>query len=69
MRLHETTLHENARLRTQWCATSVSYSTQTEIAYIYRPDQSEPNVVQGFDNELSGEAVLPGFQLRLAELR
>jgi Uma2 family endonuclease len=44
-------------------------STQAEIAYIYRPDQSEPNVVQGFDNELSGEAVLPGFQLRLAELR
>jgi Uma2 family endonuclease len=42
---------------------------ETEIAYIYRPDQSEPNVVQGFDNELSGEAVLPGFQLRLAELR
>ncbi|TGE24499.1 Uma2 family endonuclease [Hymenobacter aquaticus] len=41
----------------------------TETAYIYRPGQPEPEVVQGFDNELSGETVLPGFQLRLAELR
>ncbi|MBC6608016.1 Uma2 family endonuclease [Hymenobacter sp. BT188] len=41
---------------------------ETETAYIYRPGQPEPEVVQGFDNELSGEAVLPGFRLRLAEL-
>ncbi|TGE26095.1 Uma2 family endonuclease [Hymenobacter aquaticus] len=40
-----------------------------ETAYIYRPGRPEPEVVQGFDNELSGETVLPGFQLRLAELR
>lgn len=42
---------------------------ETETAYIYRPGQPEPEVVQGFNNELSGEAVLPGFQLRLVELR
>ncbi|MBO0359051.1 Uma2 family endonuclease [Hymenobacter sp. BT186] len=42
---------------------------ETETAYLYRPGQPEPEVVQGFENELSGEAVLPGFRLRLAELR
>ena len=42
---------------------------ETETAYLYRAGQPEPEVVQGFDNELSGEAVLPGFRLRLAELR
>ncbi|OON70008.1 Uma2 family endonuclease [Hymenobacter sp. CRA2] len=41
----------------------------TETAFIYRPGQPEPETVQGFDNELSGEAVLPGFRLRLSELR
>ncbi|MBB4602102.1 Uma2 family endonuclease [Hymenobacter luteus] len=40
---------------------------ETETAYLYRPGQ--PETVQGFDNELSGETVLPGFRLRLAELR
>lgn len=42
---------------------------ETETAYLYRPDRPEPAVVQGFDHELSGETVLPGFRLRLAELR
>ncbi|WP_219601059.1 Uma2 family endonuclease [Hymenobacter sp. DG01] len=42
---------------------------ETETAYLYRPGQPEPEVVQGFDNELSGETVLPGFRLRLSELR
>lgn len=42
---------------------------ETETAYIYRPSQPEPELVKGFENELSGEAVLPGFLLRLAELR
>ncbi|MGI4862354.1 MAG: Uma2 family endonuclease [Janthinobacterium lividum] len=40
----------------------------TETAYIYRPGQPV-EVVQGFDNELNGEPVLPGFQLDLRELR
>ncbi|UYZ64191.1 Uma2 family endonuclease [Hymenobacter weizhouensis] len=42
---------------------------ETETAYIYRPSQAEPEVIQDFDRELSGETVLPGFRLRLAELR
>ncbi|SHJ50180.1 Endonuclease, Uma2 family (restriction endonuclease fold) [Hymenobacter daecheongensis DSM 21074] len=42
---------------------------ETETAYLYRPGQPEPETVQGFDNELSGETVLPGLRLRLAELR
>ncbi|HEX8349312.1 MAG TPA: Uma2 family endonuclease [Hymenobacter sp.] len=42
---------------------------ETETAYIYRAGQPEPEVVQGFEQELSGEDVLPGFRLRLAELR
>ena len=42
---------------------------EAETAYIYRAGQAEPEIVRGFDRELSGETVLPGFQLRLAELR
>ncbi|MCC2544956.1 Uma2 family endonuclease [Hymenobacter sp. BT175] len=42
---------------------------ETETAYIYRPGQSEPEVVHGFDIALSGEDVLPGFRLELRELR
>jgi Uma2 family endonuclease len=42
---------------------------ETETAYLYRPTHPEPETVQGFDNELAGEPVLPGFRLRLAELR
>ncbi|UPL50811.1 Uma2 family endonuclease [Hymenobacter sublimis] len=42
---------------------------ETETAYLYRPGQPEPELVQGFEKEISGEAVLPGFRLRLAELR
>ncbi|WP_324670752.1 Uma2 family endonuclease [Hymenobacter sp. GOD-10R] len=42
---------------------------KTETAYIYRAGQLEPEVVQGFDQELSGEEVLQVFRLRLAELR
>ncbi|MCU0424448.1 MAG: Uma2 family endonuclease [Candidatus Kapabacteria bacterium] len=41
---------------------------QTETAYIYRADGSE-STVQGFDNVLSGENVLPDFILELKELR
>jgi Uma2 family endonuclease len=44
-----------------------------ERAYIYRAGRgdvkNEIEVVEGFDNVLSGEDVLPAFRLRLAELR
>jgi Uma2 family endonuclease len=39
-----------------------------EMAYIYRADGSV-STVQGFDNVLSGEDVLPDFVLELNELR
>ena len=41
---------------------------ETETAHVYRPGQAR-EIVQGFDNELSGELVLPGFWLDLRELR
>jgi Uma2 family endonuclease len=43
-----------------------------ERAYIYRAGittSHEPELVEGFDNVLSGEGVLLGFQLQLVELR
>ena len=39
-----------------------------ETAYVYRPGQA-PETVQGYDQELSGEPVLPGFSLDLRPLR
>ena len=41
---------------------------KTETSYIYRADGSLEEL-QGFDRILSGEDVLPGFELPLAELR
>ncbi len=39
-----------------------------ETAYVYRPGQAL-ETVQGYDQELSGEPVLPGFRLDLRPLR
>ena len=56
----------------QWLSNGVRLgfllNTETETAYVYAPDQAM-QTVQGFDNELSGEPVLPGFRLDLRELR
>ena len=41
---------------------------EAETAYIYRPGQPA-ETVQGYDQELSGEPVLPGFRLDLRPLR
>ena len=41
---------------------------ETETAYVYRPGQPV-QVVQGYDQALSGEPVLPGFALDLRPLR
>lgn len=41
---------------------------ETETAWIYRPGQPAAEV-RGYDNELSGEPVLPGFVLDLSPLR
>ena len=42
--------------------------TETEAAYVYAPGQLV-QTLPGFDRELSGEPVLPGFRLDLRELR
>ena len=42
--------------------------TESETAYVYRPGQPV-EALPGFDRELSGEPVLPGFRLDLRELR
>ena len=56
----------------QWLRNGVQLGflidTETETAYVYRPGQPT-ETVQSFDHELSGEPVLPGFQLDLRELR
>ncbi len=56
----------------QWLSNGVRLgfliNTETETAYLYRPGQAV-EVVQGFDNELSGDPVLPGFRFDLRELR
>ena len=56
----------------QWISNGVRLAfmldPETETAHIYRPGQAR-EIVQGFDNELSGEPVMPGFRLDLRELR
>lgn len=42
---------------------------ETETSWIYRAGQTIPDVFAGFDRELSGEPVLPGFALDLRWLR
>lgn len=41
---------------------------EAETAYVYRPSQPA-ETVQGYNQELSGEPVLPGFRLDLRPLR
>ena len=56
----------------QWLANGVRLGflldTETETAYVYAPGQPV-EALPGFDRELSGEPVLPGFRLDLRELR
>ena len=56
----------------QWLANGVQLgfllNDQPETAYLYRLGQPV-EVVNGFDTELSGEPVLPSFQLNLREVR
>ena len=50
------------------CRLSWLVDPETENVYIYRADGTR-DVLHGFDNVISGEDVLPGFELRLSELR
>jgi len=40
-----------------------------ERAYIFRAGETGYQLVEGYDQELSGEDVLPGFSLNLRKLR
>ncbi len=42
---------------------------ETETSWIYRANQAVPDVFAGFDRELSGDPILPGFALDLSLLR
>jgi Uma2 family endonuclease len=42
---------------------------ESETSWIYRAGQAVPDVFAGFDRELSGEPVLPGFSFDLRMLR
>ena len=42
---------------------------ETETVYVYREGRADHETVTGFDHDLSGEPVLPGFALDLRELR
>ena len=65
-------LAASKRKMEQWLANGVQVgfllNDKPETAYVYRPNQPV-EIIKGFDNDLSGEPVLPGFQLDLRELR
>ncbi len=44
-------------------------SCDDEKAYIFRAGQTDYETVEGFERELAGEAVLPGFRLDLRKMR
>ena len=44
-------------------------SCDDETAYIFRAGQTNYEALTGFDRELSGEEMLPGFKLDLRKLR
>lgn len=60
------------KMRETWIANGVRLAwlidPYHQKAYIYRVDGSE-SVVEGFDKELLGEDVMPGFVLKLEEFR
>lgn len=60
------------KMQTEWigngCRLAWLIEPESEIVYVYRPD-SEVQVFYGFDQELSGETVLEGFQFDLSKLK
>ena len=64
-------LHE--KIHAGWLANGTQLAflidPKTETSWTYRAGQAVPDVVAGFDRELSGEPVLPGFALDLRMLR
>ncbi|RIV22595.1 hypothetical protein DYU11_16425 [Fibrisoma montanum] len=61
-----------AKIQTDWidngCQLAWLIDPKTETTFIYRADGSI-QINRTFDQSLSGEDVLPGFELDLTELR
>ena len=61
------------KLTDVWLANGIQLAflldADAEIIYVYRAGQPEAKVLPGFDRELSGEPVLPGFRLNLRLVR
>jgi Uma2 family endonuclease len=59
------------KMREVWIANGVRLAwlidPKNQVTYIHRADGSE-QVIAGFDRVLSGEDVLPGFELQLSVL-
>ena len=60
------------KMKETWMANGVQLGwlidPYREEAYIYRNDGTV-EIIEGFDNTLSGDNILPGFELKLAEFR
>jgi Uma2 family endonuclease len=51
------------------CKLAWLINPKDETVFTCRPNQPVPEVMQGFDRNLSGEMLLVDFQLDLSELR
>lgn len=60
------------KMQDEWiangCRLGWLINPETETVYIYRAN-GEIQIIKGFDNSLSGEDVLPDFELKLSKLR
>lgn len=60
------------KMQDEWiangCRLGWLINPETETVYIYRGN-GEIQIIKGFDNSLSGEDVLPDFELKLSKLR
>ena len=61
------------KMEEAWMANGVRLAwlidPKTETTWIYRQGKTEEEKISGFDKVLSGEAVLPGFEFDLQEMK
>ncbi|MGB3779093.1 MAG: Uma2 family endonuclease [Tunicatimonas sp.] len=67
------TLKATQEKMTEWmdngCRLGWLFYPKEEKVFVYRAGQAEPEVLDGYDRSLSGEAVVPGFQFELRWLK
>ncbi|MCY7352047.1 MAG: Uma2 family endonuclease [Cytophagaceae bacterium] len=72
LKSHTDTLSDLQKKMSEWrangCQLGWLIDVATETVYVYRADGGD-ETREGFDRNLSGEAILPGFELELNELR